>query len=127
MVKEPRRKRTSAKSRTVATEDRSVVFDYIKSNYFRVIHADGAIGGVTARGYIHMSLFSERASIPKQIKFSVDKNGHLGDEISRETRGTFIREMEADVFMDEDGAVALHQWLGEKIAQLHELKSKTKQ
>ena len=109
------RKTTRAK-RAAAT--RQITFDYIKSNHFRVVHADGAIGGVAAGGYIHMALFSERGAIPQQLVFAVDEKGRLGDEVSRTERGTLIREVEVDVMMDEPSASALHRWLGDKIEEL---------
>ena len=38
--------------------------DYIKSNLFRVVVADGAFGGLTPRGNIHIDFWSERRAIP---------------------------------------------------------------
>ena len=38
---------------------RTVTFDYIKSNLFRVIHADGVWGGIAPTGKIHLSFFND--------------------------------------------------------------------
>jgi hypothetical protein len=46
-------------------EDEVVVFEYIKSQLFRVIHSDGAIGGITPTGNVHVAFYSDRAAIPK--------------------------------------------------------------
>src|SRR3989442_6878794 len=52
---------------TEATKPQDVTFHYIKSSQFRVVHADGIIGGVTPRGLIHIAVFSERPAIPQVI------------------------------------------------------------
>ena len=36
-----------------------VRFHYLKSQLWRVVHVDGAIGGITPRGMIHAALYSE--------------------------------------------------------------------
>ena len=42
-------------------------FEYEKSEQFRTVFADGAIGGVTPRGYVHVAFYSERSPIPKVV------------------------------------------------------------
>ena len=61
-----------------------VRFDYIKSAAFRVIHADGVVGGVTPRLDVHMDFWSERFPIPQQVVHAVNSDGTLGDEIKAE-------------------------------------------
>jgi hypothetical protein len=94
-----------------------VAFDYIKSNHFRVIRVDGAIGGLTAHAVIHMDLFSERPAIPKQIVMGVSR-GEMGGEVRREGRKAWIREVEVGATLDLPTAMSLHAWLGDKIAAL---------
>ena len=106
------------------TKPTRVAFDYIKSASFRVIHADGAIGGVTPGGYIHMALYNERRALPIRIVFAAAERG-LGEEISREEPDSFERELEVDVFLDLDTAQALRNWLSEKIALLSQLKERS--
>jgi len=95
-------------------------FDFIKSNLFRVIHADGAYGGISPNGAIHMALYNERSPIPRHTAHRLENN-QLGAELreKREVRSSFVREVEVDVIMDVNVATALHQWLGEKLAELH--------
>ena len=52
-----------------------VEFDFIKSNFFRVIKADGAFGGVAPNGAIHMQIFSERQPIPHTTTRGVRRRG----------------------------------------------------
>lgn len=98
----------------------SINFDYVKSSYFRVIRADGAIGAVTPSGHIHFSLYSERPAIPKQIVHKLNADGSLGGEISarRVTRGGIVREMDVDVFVSLEAAEGLCGWLQEKIKEV---------
>ena len=75
---------------------------YMKSNLFRVVHADGAMGALTPRGLVHMTLYSERAAIPKRGFRAISEDGqHLEPEVFTETIGGVIRELEVDVLMDE--------------------------
>jgi hypothetical protein len=94
-----------------------IKFDYIKSNFHRVIHADGAWGGITPRGTIILSFWSERPPIPKQIVHQVTPEG-LGEEIKgeREGRDAMIREVEVSVIMDIGAAKAFLAWLQEKVS-----------
>jgi hypothetical protein len=113
-----------ADSNPKSESEQSVVkFDYIKSQFFRVVHADGMIGGPTTRAQLHIAFFSERAAIPQQITQIVDKTtGLLGKEIPEKavTRGTIIRELDVDVMMNLDTAKAMYTWLGDRIRDLEQ-------
>jgi len=101
-----------------------IAFDYIKSNFFRVISVDGAFGGLGPSGRsLHMAVFSERRALPRRIVHSVSPDGLLGEELRdrRETRSAIVRELEADLTMDLPAAVALHKWLGGKIKELADM------
>ncbi|MDX8452821.1 hypothetical protein RFM98_08640 [Mesorhizobium sp. VK9D] len=90
---------------------------YHKSNFFRVIHADGVFGGVTPRAAIHCGFFSERSAIPLRTAFEVI-NGQPGQEEIIESKPGIVREMEADVVMDLNSALAFHIWMAEKLEVL---------
>ena len=94
-----------------------IKFDYIKSNLFRVIHADGAVGGISPKATIHFAFYSERSPIPKQTVFPVNEDGTLGQEIKDErvVRDAIVREVEVDVVMDLNTANSFLKWLEEKI------------
>lgn len=101
--------------------------DYIKSNYFRVIHADGVFGGVTPRGYIQIDVWSERQPIPQQCSYDLIVQGDgtaLGkeDRTARMARDAVIREVEAGIVIDLDLAKSVIKWLEEKVAVLENLK-----
>lgn len=94
---------------------KSITVHYQKSSLFRVIHADGVWGGMTPRAMIQMVFWNERTAIPKNITFSVDPEKGLGDEMSRESKEGFVRELEAEILMDLRTAKSFHEWLGDKI------------
>lgn len=110
-------KRTKARQKP-----KEIEFDFIKSNYFRVIKADGAFGGITGNGSIHMALYSERNAIPTKVVHAV-VDGSLGPELRdrRQGRKAIVREVEVDVMLDITQAMALSKWLDEKIKQFSEI------
>lgn len=100
---------------------KEIAFEYLKSNFFRVISASGAFGGLSPTGReIHMAIFSERRAIPKKTVHSVSREGKIGEEViqKREVRGGFIREIEVDLVIDLQTALRIQEWLQDKIQQL---------
>jgi len=96
-------------------EKPGIAFDYIKSNFFRVIHADGVFGGPTPHGHLHLAFYSERTAIPRRIVHDLQTDGTLGQVREIQSRDSIVRELDIDVFLSFDTAVSLHEWLGEKI------------
>ena len=98
-----------------------VEYHYIKSNHFRVIHADGALGGVTPRGYVHLAFYNERPAIPRKgIRKLSEDGSHLEQEVYVEGFKDIVREIEFDVLIDENAARELHDWLNRQIENLEE-------
>jgi hypothetical protein len=95
-------------------------FDFEKSNYFRVIHVDGIFGGVApATQLLHVGIYNERQPIPKKV-FHPIKDGALQPETvsKRETRSGLFREVEADLVMSMEVAVAFRAWLDTRITEM---------
>lgn len=99
-----------------------VEFHYIKSNHYRIVHSDGAYGGITARGYLHVTFFNERRAIPKTISLFRDEETAEGKEEVTETIGGVVRELEVGVIMDEQSTAELIEWLTGKLNELREFK-----
>lgn len=95
-----------------------VQFDYLKSGQFRVIHVDGAIGGLTPGGLIHMALYSERPAIPQMLKHEMLEGGTLGPPVESAGRTAFVREMDVDAVMTPAVAQSLITWLQERLGDL---------
>lgn len=99
-----------------------VLFDFIKGNDFRSLHADGFIGGVTPSGGLHFAVYAERNAIPRRLAYIPKPDGMLGDLVAEETvsRGAVVREMSADIFMSHSVAGELMTWLGDRLKELDE-------
>jgi hypothetical protein len=102
-------------------EGQKVKFHYIKSNLFRVVSGEGAIGSVSPHGKIFFALYHERAAIPTGLTHFVSESGELGEISETETRGGIVRELEVGVLMDLADAIQLRDWLGSRISELQDV------
>lgn len=93
---------------------------FIRSNLCRTIKMDGAWGGLTPTGQIHMAIYNERWDGPTEGTVPIDPDGKSLTEIPDEVEARVIREVEANVFMSLATAVSLRGWLDRKIADLEE-------
>ncbi len=93
-----------------------IQFNFVKSNQHRVIHVDGAWGGVTASGGIHMSVYSERRDIPEKVVLEVE-DGKPGKEKQQfRTSGLEVtREIDATLMMNVETAISIRDWLNQRI------------
>jgi hypothetical protein len=121
------RKPPSVSQPSVAAEKRKTVcFDYIKSNCFRVIRVDGAHGSPTPKADgIQIALFSERNPIPQREEYRLTEKGGLGERIDIRTRGAVVREVEVEAILSIEMAKQLEKWLHDKIKQVQRLRSKS--
>ncbi|ODR94224.1 hypothetical protein AUC69_03490 [Methyloceanibacter superfactus] len=103
-----------------------VRFYYLKSTQFRAIHVDGAIGGITPRGLIHASVYSERPAIPQSQEHEVAPEGRLLDPIDTEGKLGIVRELDVDLIMSKQAAAELRDWLTKRIEELDEIQKKSK-
>lgn len=116
----------AGQSKKPLAED-EVAFDYIKARDFRVVWADGAIGGVTPNGLIHLALYAERQAIPQRQVYAIEPvdatTGKLGKEVlaKRISRGSIVREMACDVFLTPQAAENLAKWIAAQLAELKKL------
>ena len=99
---------------------REIKFHYIKSNFFRTIHSEGVIGGVTPFSSIVINFYSERQSIPQIVTHELREDLTLGKEIERSGREGVIREVEVSVSMNLLAAKALKDWLDLRLKEAEE-------
>lgn len=100
----------------------SVEVNYKQSYFSRVIHVDGAWGGVTPQGQIHMALYSEHQPVPEQTMFMV-ASGQEKVKLSVE-RPQLVREIETEAIMTPAVALAIRNWIDGRLATLEELQKK---
>jgi hypothetical protein len=101
-----------------------VAFDYIKGQFFRVIHVDGAIGGITPQGHVHIGFFSERPPFARRIVQRANPDGTLGEAVVEKTvvRDAIVRELDVDVIMTYSVLENLHAWIGQRLEELRKLR-----
>jgi len=110
-----------AKKTTRTGTPSKVRFFYIKGNHFRVLHVDGALGGITPRGFLHFAVYSERPAIPQTAEHQVSIEGRLSEPLSQEGKQGIVRELDADLIMTMQTATDLRDWLSKRIEQLERL------
>ena len=102
-------------------ENAEVTFHYLKSSQYRVIHVDGAVGGPTPSGFLHIAMYNEHPAIPREMTYGVQPNNALASEPKKVvTKGGIVREMEADVLMNLATAIQFRDWLDGNIKLLSE-------
>jgi hypothetical protein len=92
----------------------TIKFYHEKGNFFRVIHVDGAIGGLTPTRDIFMSLYSQRIAIPKIIEQRLSLEGKVGEELKREGKDGIFRELEVGVVLTPTTARQIAEWLNQQ-------------
>jgi hypothetical protein len=90
-----------------------IIFE--KSPQYRVIHADGAWGGLTAQMGLHLGFYSEFRQPPESITYSLDKNQPI--EKSRTGREAVVRHVEVEVAFSLQTAQSLRDWLDTKLRE----------
>lgn len=90
-----------------------IKFNYVKSNLFRVIHADGAVVALSPSQDITINLFSQRFSIPDEVIIDLDEDGSAISETTRSDLdeehidNVVIREIDTLAVMSLDAARTL--------------------
>ena len=101
---------------TTSKRPDQITFDFVRSPFFRVVHSNGAWGGITPHQELSVTFYSERLSLPHHITHELTPKG-LGPEVSRAVKTNIQRECEVEVLMSMEEAVNLHTWLGDKIEE----------
>src|SRR4051812_19702136 len=88
-------------------QQRRIRFYYIKGQYFRVAHVDGALGGLTPKGLIHRAIYSERPAIPQSTEHDLSPEGQIGETLAEEGKQGIIREIDIDLMMSRETAIQI--------------------
>ena len=102
-------------------ESRTVRFNYIKSNFFRVVHVDGAYGGLAGRGYITAAIYNERRAIPSVTESTLSPEGQFSEENILESKTDIVREVEVELIFDLVAAKQFAEWLRQKAEMMEQL------
>jgi hypothetical protein len=96
----------------------SIKFKYVKSNFFRVSHVDGGIGGLTPNGNIFFSAYSQRGALPDFSIQELTTEGALGKQIEQEGADGVVRELEVGLVVNRQTALEIAQWFANQVKAL---------
>ena len=97
----------------------SLDFYYIKSNFYRNCPVDGAYGGITPNGGIHLNFFTERHAIPQKITVEL-QDGVVGRELDKDGKKGIVRELEVGLSMDLKTAIVVRDFMNKMVRILEE-------
>lgn len=90
----------------------SIKFNYIKSQMFRVGHADGVIGNATPNGKVFLAFYNERMSLPDSVENEITDEGIVGKMVDSHTSTPgVIRELDMGFVLDVNTARSIASWL----------------
>src|SRR6266853_2853339 len=112
-----------ADEKIVASSPFKLQLHYIKGSNYREIACHGMFGGPTPQGKLWMSMYSERAPIPRMVEYNLPppaegtssvlfEEGKGGPPSLIEGRQGIIRHVEFSAYVDVDVAEKIHEWLG---------------
>ena len=112
-------------ARNVKAESRKVIevaVQYVKAKHFRVIHADGVIGGILPSGRgMNVAFYSERIPFSQAEVFELGPNGEMIRPTKIRKKPGFHREIEMSASMDYNTAKSLMDWLNKIVPVLEEI------
>jgi hypothetical protein len=105
---------------------KTIAVNYLKSNDFREIACDGAIGGPTPQGKLWVAFYAERFPLPRIVEHDIIRDTGKPNEITvdmasgrvLESRSGIVRHVEFGVYLTLESAKTLHEWLGQQIAAI---------
>jgi hypothetical protein len=100
----------------------SVGVHYIRSRHYRTINADGAQFGITPRGAIQFTLFTDQAPLPEYVLHAVTPEGKLGKSIEEVKKEGIVREVAVNVIMDINTAASFMSVFQEVFEKLQKMR-----
>jgi len=104
-----------------------VRFKYIQSPDYKLVFANGAYGGMTARGNFVMHFFNEYRPPPKEETVTMDREGKVLEtkplwEDTDDERPAYLRELIVGVSVPREQAISIANWILEKMAAIESKK-----
>jgi hypothetical protein len=89
---------------------------------YRSIACNGAWGGITPRGDIHVDFFIEKQGVPESVTQRVAEDGTLGAISEMKPEKRIVRRLQVGILMTAEEAKNLVKFLSDKIEQLEKVK-----
>lgn len=95
---------------------KEVIYTFEKLDGYRVVPVDGAWGGINYRKAIRVELFTEVPIATEKIKYKLNNNNVLGDEIERIPKVNddvieITRQIHTALVMTPEVARTIAEWL----------------
>ncbi|HDQ07105.1 MAG TPA: hypothetical protein ENN36_10360 [Candidatus Bathyarchaeota archaeon] len=91
---------------------------------YRIVPANGAWGGISARGDLVMHFFVEHAEVPSEEIICKKIDGSIETSTKQKKEIKVTRAMQFGVMLPRDQATALAQWILEKVEKFEESKKR---
>ena len=89
-----------------------------RADGFRIVPAEGALGGITPAQMYQINFYIEAPNIPRNISHELTEEGKLGRQTGQEQDGgDIIRELQCAVLMTIPQAEALARWILSTVEQ----------
>lgn len=102
-------------------------YKYVIPENLRDLYVNGLFGGITPRNEVHIHFYNERHPIPNWISCKVDNQGIIGKVVDHDIGGDAVRMVQASIVMDFSTAIAMRDWLNDRIAYLEKNLQKNKE
>ena len=106
------------------SQNNEFTFKYIFTYDYNPVYVNGAHGGISPRGELIANFYLERQPLPNELTHSVSKEGAIGDVSSvdpKDLNSSLVRYVPCGIVLNYGSARNLHQWLGEKIAEMERM------
>lgn len=86
---------------------------YEKNPFYRVIYADGLIGGVTPTGMVNFNFYATRPTIPKSTTHTINAERKVNPVgvTSEDSKLGLMREIEVGVYINMKTAKDIYEFL----------------
>lgn len=90
---------------------------YVIPDNMHDCYVNGAYGGISQRGEIHIHFYSERVPIPKSVTYTIDEQNKtlVQNGEAYDFGGDVLRLIQSSIVMDINTAISIRDWLDDKI------------
>ncbi|MDG6222326.1 MAG: hypothetical protein QCH99_03590 [Candidatus Bathyarchaeota archaeon] len=93
---------------------------------YEIFPANGAWGGVSARGDLLMHFFLEHSAVPDSEVKTINEDGTINDVKKEKKEIEIVRRMQFGVMLTTEQASSLANWILDKVQQYENSKEKVK-
>jgi hypothetical protein len=107
-----------AEEKEEASKDVKIFYE--KSPLYRTVRATGAWAGITPQGEVQIMVFNDLRPLPEFVRQEITDDRTLGKEIEKVERKGVLREIEVNIAIAPDVAIALVGLIEQMLEQLRQ-------